>query len=300
VYLKNKTKQIPSFFFEKEFLNNILENSDSFLEKKPFPHIIIDNFLPAEIAQLLHDEFPGPGETDWTFWGPGNVKNSGDSNIEKIGTSNEENFGPFTRHFFSQLNSQNFIQFIIKLTGRDNVVCDPFYHGGGLHSTGPGGKLMVHTDANRHPIRDKKLHQVINLILFLNQNWEEEYGGHLELWNNNATEAIEKILPIFNRCVIFETNSFSFHGQPIPLNCPKDRRRNSLAIYYYELGREYDEAYKKYQHVTKWVGTRKKDNNFFVKDWGNIFLDAYNNFKFHSRDFIPPIVLRYLNKLRKS
>jgi len=293
---KLTSKKIYPFFFDNSFLEDLLSKNNSFLTNKPFPHVVIENFLPNKIAETLANEFPGPNEASWTVWGPGNVKNSNDKNIEKIGTSDEENFNPFTRHFFSQLNSQNFLSFIKALTGRDNIICDPYYKGGGLHSTGKGGRLMVHTDSNRHPIRDKKLHQVINLILFLNKDWKEEYGGHLELWNSDASKSIVKILPIFNRCVIFETNSKSYHGQPIPLNCPDNRRRNSLAIYYYELNRAFDHNYNKYQHSTKWVGTTDEDKSFFNKNWKEVILTKFNNFKFLIRDFIPPVIIKILKK----
>ena len=52
---------------------------------------------------------------------------------------------------------------------------------------------------------------------------------------------LSKILPLFNRCAIFSTTDFSFHGHPTPLTCPPDRSRQSLATYYYSNGRPEEE-----------------------------------------------------------
>ncbi|MBU2887588.1 2OG-Fe(II) oxygenase [Gilvimarinus agarilyticus] len=109
------------------------------------------------------------------------------------------------------------------------------FTGGGFHSTLPGGKLDLHADFNIH-LRNG-LDRRINLILFLNKDWCESYGGHLELWDENLAAQPKRVLPVFNRAVIFGTTDFTYHGQPIELNCPEDRFRKSLALYYYSNGR---------------------------------------------------------------
>jgi hypothetical protein len=56
-------------------------------------------------------------------------------------------------------------------------------------------------DFNIHP-EMKKL-RCVNLILYLNKGWRDEWGGQLELWDKNMTHTFNKISPIFNRAVIF-------------------------------------------------------------------------------------------------
>ena len=79
-------------------------------------------------------------------------------------------------------------------------------------------------------------------MLYLNENWREEYGGHLELWDREMTRCVRRILPVFNRCVIFSTTDYSFHGHPDPLACPRGMTRKSLALYYYSNGRPVEET----------------------------------------------------------
>ena len=92
------------------------------MNAEPFPHVVIDNFLPDEILEQIVEEFPGPEENAWTLWGPGDIKHTRNRNIEKLGTSNEEAFGPLTRHFMAQLNSYTFVQFIQELTKSKYII----------------------------------------------------------------------------------------------------------------------------------------------------------------------------------
>ena len=103
-----------------------------------------------------------------------------------------------------------------------------------------GGRLGIHADFNRHPRFD--LDRRLNLLVYLNKDWREEYGGHLELWNRGMTHCEVKILPVFNRVVLFSTTDFTYHGHPDPLACPEGMTRKSLALYYYTNGRPTDEV----------------------------------------------------------
>ena len=274
-------KTIPSFYFDPSQLANwVKQFKDQFNSAQPFPHVVIDNFVPEEILKLLIGEFPGPNDIDWDFQGPGNTRHSDNELIEKIGTSNEALFGSFTRHFMSQLYSGTFLSFLESLTGVKGIIPDPSFNGCGLHSTGPGGKLMIHTDINRYPIPGR-FHQIFNLIFFINNDWKEEYGGHLNLYNEDASQCIKSVLPVANRCVIFNTGSKSYHGHPTPLSCPPDRRRNSLAVYYYVLDRPIDEQYEGYQDNVGWVPlTFEEKIRWFLKNCiPPIFLKIFRFFR---------------------
>ena len=175
--------KIPAFYFPSSYLKQLANlHRSNFLTARPFPYIVIDRFVPDDILDIVSREFPTPDQMDWKFSGPGTPRHTGNKYIEKIELSDESKFGIFTRHFMQQLNSITFIEFIEQLTGTQGIIPDPSYNGCGLHSTGRGGRLLIHTDTNRHPI-EERLHQRFNLILFLNKDWKEEYRGHLELWD---------------------------------------------------------------------------------------------------------------------
>jgi Rps23 Pro-64 3,4-dihydroxylase Tpa1-like proline 4-hydroxylase len=128
------------------------------------------------------------------------------------------------------LNSSRFVAFLEGLTGISGLVADPHYRGGGLHQILPGGRLGIHADFNFYP--KLKLYRRLNVIVYLNQNWQESYGGHLELWDKATLKSVKRVLPTFNRMVVFDTSSKSLHGHPEPLTCPEGRSRKSLALYY--------------------------------------------------------------------
>jgi hypothetical protein len=157
-----------------------------------------------------------------------------------------------------QLLSATFVEFLEKISGIEGLIVDPAHNGCGLHSTGPGGRLMIHTDVNRHPHSRQRLHQVLNLIVYLNEDWEESYEGQLELWTADRRPC-KTILPIANRAVLFETSTRSFHGHPEPLACPEGRRRNSLAVYYYCLDRPPSDDYEGMQRSVHWIPTSEDD-----------------------------------------
>jgi len=208
------------------------KNRARYLSAKPFPNIMLDDFLPNQILEKVISEFPSPdANLEWRK----NVIKMDDAKIvqiNKLGFSDETKLHPVIRQLLWELNSSKFLFFLEKLTGIKNIIPDPHMFGGGLHQSLPGAVLKIHADFNRHPLW--KLRRRLNLILFLNKDWKEEYGGHIELWSSDLQRCEQKILPIANRFVLFTLSEKSFHGHPKPLNCPKGMTRKSIAMYYYD------------------------------------------------------------------
>jgi Rps23 Pro-64 3,4-dihydroxylase Tpa1-like proline 4-hydroxylase len=253
-------KQIPGFYFDRdELARNAAALHEQFVHAEPFPHIVMPNFLPLDIARAITAEFPKPDDIEWRLAGPGDSRHTGNKYVEKLGMSNESNFPPLIRHVMNQFYSGSFMSFVEAVTGYQNIVADPSFYGCGMHSTGRGGRLMVHADASRHP--NPKLEQIINLIYYVTPDWQDAYNGHLELWDKEAKACIKKIKPEYNSAVMFYTGSKSFHGHPIPLACPVDIRRNSLACYYYTTDRTLDETYEGYRNYVDWKRTNELDQN---------------------------------------
>ena len=220
------------FHFNREQLLAIAEEKhQAYASARPFPHIYFDDFLPPAVLEEVLEEFPAPRGADWHAF---------DSATErKLATKDDSAMGDATRHLLAELNSAAFIDFLQRLTGIDGLVPDPHFVGGGLHQIEPGGHLKVHADFNRHP--DTGLERRLNVLVYLNRDWKDEYGGAIELWSRDMRSAEAKILPVFNRVVVFSTTSTSYHGHPEPLNCPEDRTRKSMALYYYTKTRPIEE-----------------------------------------------------------
>jgi hypothetical protein len=215
---------IEPFFFDPTVLEALAAKfGATYREAVPFPHAVIDDLVPDHVLGKVVTEFPRPGQAAWFSY---------DSSRErKLEFTDETGMGAFTRHLLSQFNSSVFVAFLEQLTGIAGLIPDPHYAGGGLHQIERGGYLKVHADFNRHP--RLVLERRLNLLVYLNPGWRDDWGGHLELWDREMTHCEERVLPVSGRCVIFNTTSTSFHGHPEALQCPEGVTRKSLALYYY-------------------------------------------------------------------
>lgn len=273
---------LPMFRLDIDYLKALaIKHREAYATAKPFPHIVIDNFLPESLLENVLTEFPSPKQIDWqAFQTPAE---------KKLASKHEQQMGDATRLLLYSLNSSTFITFLEILTGIDGLLPDPHFEGGGLHQIEKGGFLKMHVDFNQH--KKLRLDRRLNFLLYLNKDWKEEYGGHLELWDQNMIQCEKKILPVFNRCVVFSTTDFSYHGHPEPLTCPEDRTRKSLALYYYSNGRPAEETLGT-PHTTIFQ-TRPQDN-FQLTDPSDTTARAI------LKKLIPPILVDTYNALRSK
>ncbi len=201
--------------------------SDQYRNAHPFPHIVIDDFLDSDVLRNVLKDFPS-SEGKQFF----------DREQERLKFQYQpgEVSSGLVRNLFAELNSRAFLGFLQELTGIEGLIPDPYFEGGGLHETKRGGHLGVHADFNVH---DRlKLERRLNLLIYLNEDWDESFGGELELWNKQMSECAVRVKPVFGRAVIFNTALDSFHGHPDPLKCPPERSRRSIATYYYTSAEE--------------------------------------------------------------
>lgn len=207
-------------------LDFAFDKADEYGNNLPFPHVVIDDLFPDEILDgVVQDIRLHQREA---------AKNSR-TTVAKFATNDPWALGPTARQFLLDLNSGAFCRFLEALTGIQGLIPDPYYFGGGVHEIRTGGFLKMHTDFNWH--RGLKLDRRLNMLVYLNRDWQEEWGGHLELWNSDMSRRGVRVSPVFNRTVIFSTTDYSYHGHPDPLECPESTSRMSIALYYYTNGR---------------------------------------------------------------
>jgi hypothetical protein len=210
-----------------------------FQSRTPFKYLVIDDFLHPDRAWEIYREYP-PVEKDW-------IDVNGPHQHRKWATNTL--LEPGGAAFFDEVNSDDFLELLGRITGIQKLLKDSTLNGAGYHQIVEGGFLNVHVDFNR--LGD--LHRRLNLIVYMNPDWQESFGGYLELWNMANGVRIENIAPIFNRCVLFETNEISYHGHPLPLKSG-DTTRKSLSVYYYTAER--DDIIPAADHTTVYVNTR--------------------------------------------
>jgi Rps23 Pro-64 3,4-dihydroxylase Tpa1-like proline 4-hydroxylase len=278
-------------YIEPQKLQNLAEKyKEEFKSGLPYPHIVIDDFLDPEALELLLAEFPDKSKKVWHDY------QSHYENKQEL--NGEGKMGEFTQHLLYQFNSAPFLQFLETLSGIENLIPDPYFFGGGIHQLNRGGKLAVHADYSKHvkwPL-DRRL----NAILYLNKDWKEEYNGHLELWNTDVTKCEKKVLPIFNRLLIFAVTDFNMHGVPEVLNCPENMSRKSLAFFYFSNGRPASEIdYKKKLHVKfqDRPGDYTPENSQNSK---NIIGYESNAFKRLVKQLTPPLIWDFVKSVGKK
>jgi len=207
-------------------------HAGAYAAAEPFPHIVIDDFISSDMVRFLLERFPDLQVRT----GQESVSASLDgrpAQAMKRWISREGAVDLAFRSLYWELNCGSFLAFLERLTGIGPLLPDPYLHGAGLHEIRRGGFLRVHADFNRH--RETRLFRRLNLLIYLNPDWDADWGGELELWSSDMSRCVERIAPMAGRCVIFSTSHESFHGHPHPLQCPEQLARRSLAMYYYTL-----------------------------------------------------------------
>jgi 2OG-Fe(II) oxygenase superfamily len=196
---------------------------DRYVGAKCFPHIVLDELIDRELLRRVAGEFPSS---------EGHAYFDRAQERLKYQYAPRDWTGPATHNLFSELNSAAFVGFLEEMTGIAGLIVDPAFAGGGLHETKSGGHLGVHADFNIN----KQLGAVrqLNLLVYLNDEWPESYGGNLELWDRGMKACEVSVPPVLGKSVVFTTTLDSYHGQPDPVTCPPERSRRSMALYYYK------------------------------------------------------------------
>ena len=187
----------------------------NYLAAKPYPHVVMDGFFDEEVLDRIITEFPSTAVRDWIRWETTHERKQTSRGISQL--------PPFTQMFFLQLCSEPFLEHIRYITGFPDLLMDPLFQGGGLHESRRGGWLNLHADWTKHP--SLPLTRRLNLIIYLNRDWDPSWRGELELYDSTTKAAGAQVATVFYRAVLFPTSSETLHGFPTPLACPAYRTR---------------------------------------------------------------------------
>jgi hypothetical protein len=249
--------------------------SEAYRSRQPYPHGCFDNFMPPEILARVREELRQLPEAETFFNRP----------QEKAKTSYlPERLPLYTRNLFYALNARPFLAFLEELTGINGLIPDPYFFGGGIHVVANGGHLDIHADFNHHSKLD--LERRINVLIYLNKDWQEAWGGSFEVWNPGMTSKAASFVPIFNRMVCFNTGSETWHGNPEPVANPDGEPRMSIALYYY---------------TATWDSTRKSHSTLFKPRPGTTDKEDRVEARHATlRDVLPPVLYRRIgHRLRQ-
>ncbi|GAB3258703.1 hypothetical protein GCM10027425_20330 [Alteromonas gracilis] len=196
----------------------------SYAAAAPFPHAVFDDVLFPEVFDRAAAEFPGLRDEFW--------KGYLHVNETKYSNTQPDSWGTTLNAVAREFCSPRFVAFLQDLTGIEDLLPDWTMDGGGLHQTMRGGHLNIHADFTTHHARQNWARRV-NILLYLNTEWPDEWGGKLELWDKDMTACQARVTPAGNRMLVFTTAEDTFHGHPDGLTCPPDQARRSMALYYF-------------------------------------------------------------------
>ena len=227
----------PGFFFDrKELRTSALERRERYLAASPYPHAVFDDFLGEPIASALVERFPGPDHPGW-------MRRDYREQAARLGQlqrSGFEGVDAVVRHLLAELCGMAFLDFLGSLTGVEGLIADPHYRGAGPSLTLPTGHLALHADFNRD--RTRHLERKVTVLYYLGKDWQTEWGGALELWDEPRARCEASYLPLLDRLIVMAHGDTFWHGHPTPLACPEGRFRASIAAYYYVAAPSSEEA----------------------------------------------------------
>lgn len=219
--LHTATDSAPCFRYTDIDADGVRRLRESFENATPFPHLAIDDFVAAPRDETLA-EFPGD---EWDGWH--RFKDA--YQAEKRYCQDLSIIPPLLAGMIQELNSAPFLRFLEQVTGIERLLPDPYLEGAGLHCSGPGGVLAPHTDFHIYP--RLQLFRRINILVYLNPEWDESLGGCLELYRKGDDMPSRTVVPAWGTCVLFRTDDQSVHGFSKPIAAGHWRR--SIALYYY-------------------------------------------------------------------
>lgn len=249
--------------------------AEKYQSAEPYHHICLDNFLPMDIIENVRTDLDNLPDAQRSF----------DAAEEKLKSQySPDRLPTYTRHLFQAFNARPFILFLEEMTGIKGLIPDPYFIGAGIHKTLNGGYLNIHADFNVH--KQMNLERRLNVLIYLNPPWKEEWGGSFEVWDKPMEKKVASFAPTENRMCCFSTGSDTWHGNPEPVNHPDGLPRQSIALYYY---------------TATWDDTRIAHSTIFKPRPGSgDASDARDRRHRLIQDLLPPIVYRKVGRRLKK
>lgn len=225
------------FFFDRTKLRTLAKDHRAiYRDARPYPHVVLDDFLGANVARDLAERFPRPTHSGWMR----RDYNEQSARLGQLQRTGFEGVDPVLRHFLNELCGMAFLDFLGVLTSVEGLIADPHFRGAGPSLVLPGGHLALHADFNRD--RARQLERKITVLYYLGKDWKPEWGGALELWNEDRTKCEASYLPILDRLIVMAHGDVYWHGHPQPLACPEGLFRAAIAAYFYVASPSSDDS----------------------------------------------------------
>jgi len=211
---------------------NTYELQKQYRSHPDYSLLTLDNFIPQDLVTLMAKELDNiPLEDCKHFTRAGSCMYEF-NNVDRT---------PVQDAIVHALHSSTFIKWLQEVTDTVDLIPDPHLIGAGYMKSFAGDSLKVHTDFNWND--QLRLHRMLSVVIYLNEEWEDEWGGQLQFYDTKRDKVHTKVPVGPGNCVIWNYNNFAFHGYPEPMNCPEGVSRKGIRFFYYVSNAKHDDKH---------------------------------------------------------
>lgn len=178
----------------------------------------IENLLSPELAHEIHLSFPSSEKMM--------LKRSIKEN--KHVAAQMDAFAPVLEEAVYAFQDPRVLEQISRITALNSLEPDIDLYAGGISAMSKGAYLRPHLDNSHDKSRGR--YRVLNLLYYVTPNWQQEFGGSLQLWDEGPRGSPRTISSAFNSLVLMITNKESWHSVNEVLH---DDRRCCISNYYF-------------------------------------------------------------------
>ena len=273
-------------------LPNMNSLSETFWKAKPYPYVVIDNFLDKDDFNLLSESVLKYSSTpDHEF----------NNKIEKGKAIHSfENSPKLVQKFVNTISSDKFIEKLVDLTDTKEIVSlaklsdkhDFFRY---FHEMKDGGILGTHVD---HSMIGDHVH-FLNSLFYITPQWSSEWGGNTEFYKYYGLLKGAEVKYKPNRLILFLHTSKSFHK----VSRIKNNKLNRFSVYmdYYIHRDKLSHFIEQTKENKKFVSKFWQHQTTFVPTFHQFLNSLFKESKYYKKKYIyiffKYFIKRYLRKI---
>lgn len=214
---------------KNKIINHVLNNFQNTFDLQrvyrshpSYSKLEIKNFLPIDVVQSMSAELDQiPLESCKKF-------TRKDSCMYEYNNLDDT---PIQDEVVHALHSSTFLKWLQAVTDTVDLIPDPHLIGAGYSKAYTGDSLKIHTDFNWN--NQLRLHRRLSVIIYLNEEWNESWGGNLDFYDTDRENVLSRVIPRAGNMVVWSYNNLAYHGYPEPMTNPKGTCRKNLRLFYY-------------------------------------------------------------------
>lgn len=230
----------------KDEFSNTFELQQEYRNHPGYSKLEVKDFLPLDVVQAMAKELEAiPLEDCKKFTRKGSCMYE----YNKIDNT------PVQDEVIHALHSATFLKWLQEVTDTVDLIPDPHLVGAGYSKAYTGDSLKVHTDFNWND--QLRLHRRLSVVIYLNEDWDETWGGNLDFYDTDRKKVISRVVPGAGNMVVWSYNNLAYHGYPEPMTNPDGTCRKNLRLFYYVSNAQHDDKFPPHRSLY-WFDEKEK------------------------------------------